>query len=349
MKKSFDILIFLGIIGLSLFSLFTIFGIKNNLFLNQLTFFIIGFFILWVFYKIGFNFFQNNSHFFYFLGLFFLILSFFTGPEIRGSRRWIDFYFFKFQPSEIFKPFFIIYLADLFGEEVGNHSSSFNFKKILISFLFFFVPTAIVFKQPDLGNSLIYVIIYLGILFFTNFPLRNFIYLMLLGIIFTPIVWHVLAPYQQERILSFIKPESDPHGISYNLIQSVITIGSGGAFGQGLGLGKQSRLAFLPENHTDFAFASLIEQFGFIGGLMVIVLYGLIVFRLIKKTEKFSEERVKFLFLTGVILLLIFQIFINIGMNMGILPITGITLPLISYGGSSIISILMILGLTLSL
>jgi rod shape determining protein RodA len=351
LKKSFDVWTLLAIVGLSAFGLFNLFGIEKGLFLNQASYFLVGFLFLFIFYKIRLEFFKVNSSFFYFLGLFLLVISFFIAPEIRGAKRWINFYFLKFQPAEFLKVFFIIYLADFFSREAISRTSfsQFDLRKILSSFFFVFLPVAIIFKQPDLGNSVIYIIVYLGMLFFTDLPLRNFAYLLFLMVIFMPIAWRILVPYQQNRILTFINPGVDPEGTSYNLIQSIITIGSGGLFGRGLGLGKQSRLAFLPENHTDFAFASLVEQFGFFGGVAVIALYGLIIFRLIKKTPRFSKERFNFLFLMAVILLLVFQIFINIGMNLGILPITGIALPLISYGGSSILSTLMILGLTLSL
>lgn len=355
MTKTFDVWTFLAIIGLSFFSLFNLFGIKKELFLRQGIYFLVGFLLFFIFYQLKLRFFQDNIGFFYLLGVFFLVVFFFFAPEIRGAKRWVDFYFFRFQPAEFLKPFFIIYLADWFAKGDKDADKGKGFSLILkvnqkVFDLFFIVlPILIIFKQPDLGNSLLYLIVYFGILFFVGFPLRNFIYLFLLAVFLIPIIWRVLAPYQQNRILAFINPGIDSKGISYNLIQAIITVGSGGLSGRGLGFGKQSRLAFLPENHTDFAFASLVEQFGFVGGFAAISLYGLIIFRLIKKSQQFYNKKFLFLFLTGTVLFLTVQIFINIGMNLGILPITGIALPLISYGGSSVVSTMMWLGLTVSL
>ena len=349
MKKQFDVWTLISIIGLSAFSLFNLFGIKNSLFLNQAVFFLIGFAFLFIVYELRLNFFRLNSRFFYFLSLVFLLITFIVGQEIRGSKRWLDFYFLKFQPSEFLKPFFIIYLADLFSDEWPKSIFTVDFKKLLVSFLFFLLPTIIIFKQPDLGNTAVFVAIYLGILFFIGIPMHYFNYFFLFLLISAPLTWRILADYQKDRILSFINPQIDPKGISYNLIQSIITVGSGGFLGRGLGLGTQSRFSFLPENHTDFVFASLVEQFGFVGGITVIFLYALIIFQLIKKVLTYQKESFIFLFLTGSVAFLISQMFINIGMNFGILPITGIALPLISYGGSSIASTMIILGLTLSL
>lgn len=349
MKKNFDIWTLLSIVGLSIFSLFNLFGIKNTFFLNQLVFFIIGFIFLWIFYKIGLEFFKLNSQFFYFFGLILLLITFFVAPEIRGSRRWLDFYFFKFQPSEFLKPFFIIYLADVFSNEWSRPIFTVDFKRVLVSFLSFLLTAIITFNQPDLGNTTIFVVIYLSVLFFIEIPIRYFSYFLLLLFISTPVIWKILASYQKNRILSFINPHIDPQGLAYNLIQSIITVGSGRFFGRGLGFGTQSRFSFLPENHTDFVFASLVEQFGFVGGIAVILLYSVIIFQLIKKMFAYQKDSFVFLFLAGVIICLISQIFINIGMNLGLLPITGISLPLISYGGSSIVSTMIILGLTLAL
>ncbi len=349
MKKTFDIWILLSIVGLSVFSLFNLFGIKSTFFLNQLVFFIIGFIFLLVFYKIGLEFFKLNSQFFYFFSFVLLLITFFVAPEIRGSRRWLNLYFFKYQASEFLKPFFIIYTANLLTEEMPKTFSVFNFKKLFFSFLFFLLPAIIIFKQPDLGNTIVFIAVYLSMLFFAGMAIRYFAYPFLFLFMATPLIWKILAEYQKNRILSFFDPQVDPKGLSYNLIQSIITIGSGGFLGRGLGLGTQSRFSFLPENHTDFVLASLVEQFGFIGGLLVIFLYAVIIFRLIKKIFVYQKDSFIFLFLVGVTMYLIIQIFINIGMNFGIMPIAGISLPFVSYGGSSTVSTMIMLGLTLAL
>lgn len=339
MKKHFDKVIFLCLILLAALSIFTLLGINRQLVASQLLYFFIGFFFLFLFYFLGVNFFQLNKHIAYW-GLFtVLVFTSLFGEEIRGSRRWIDLYFFKFQASEFLKVFFILYCADFFKNRRVN---------ILIA-AFIFIPTIfIVSRQPDLGSAIVYLTVLSGIIFFAGFPLRYFTYVVIVCAAGVPLVWRGLAEYQRNRILSFIQPSLDPAGISYNLIQSIITVGSGGFWGRGLGRGTQSRFLFLPENTTDFAYASLVEQFGFVAGLAVILLYGLIIYRMVRKLMVVRERSFYFLFLAGSVILITTQVGMNIGMNVGLLPVAGIPLPLISYGGSSIVSTMMLFGLMMS-
>jgi rod shape determining protein RodA len=273
-----------------------------------------------------------------------LVVTYIIGFESRGSKRWIDFYFFNFQTSEFLKIFFILFLSD-----ICSRKDSFDLKSLLKSALIFVPPILLIFKQPDLGNAIIFFIIYTSILFFNGLPLGYFIKGFLALAALVPLSWHFLKTYQKNRILSFINPDLDPSGVSYNLIQAVITVGSGGFFGKGLGLGTQSRFAFLPENHTDFAFASLVEQFGFLGGLVVIILFGIILYRLIRKAIANQHDPFSFSFLIGIITFVGAQVIINIGMNLGLFPVAGIALPLITYGGSSILTTFMLIGLAMSL
>ena len=344
MKKPLDYWILLSLIGLSFFSLFNIFGIKHELFGNQLFFFIVGFILLYTFYRIGILFFRLNSTFFYISFLILLIVTFFIGTTVRGSRRWIDLYFFRFQTSEFFKVFFLLYLADYISKV-----KKIDKRTYLISFFIFLAPFLIIFKQPDLASSLVYLFVFVCVLFLTGFPLKYFAYGIGSIVVSLPVLWHFLKDYQKVRFISFINPEPNSQGIAYNLIQSIITVGSGRFFGRGLGLGTQSRFQFLPEYHTDFAFASLVEQFGLFGGVIVLALYGIIIYRLFKKARIERNNPFAFLYLYGSALFLTISLAINIGMNVGLLPIAGIALPLISYGGSSILSIFIMLGLALSL
>jgi len=193
---------------------------------------------------------------------------------------------------------------------------------------------------------MVYFFIFATMLTFSNFSKKYLGYLVGLIIFLSPIGWLLLKDYQKLRILSFISPHLDVQGSAYNMIQAVITIGSGMFFGRGLGLGTQSRLFFLPENTTDFAFASLIEQFGFFGGFFVLIFFTAITIYLVKKTIYFhyqgpDEDQKKFLYCMGILTYFVSQTIINLGMNMGIMPVAGITLPLISYGGSSVIALLM--------
>ncbi|HLL60905.1 MAG TPA: FtsW/RodA/SpoVE family cell cycle protein [Candidatus Nitrosocosmicus sp.] len=344
MNRRFDFYIFFSLVGLSIFSLFNIFGISHSLFQNQAVYILVGFVALFIFWYIGINFFKFNSKTFYWMAVILLVITYIIGFESRGSRRWIDFYFFNFQSSEFLKIFFILYLSQLFSSKF-----ELNFQSLIKNSIIFVPPIFLVYKQPDLGNAIIYFLIYMSILFFRGYSIKYFLIGFMFLTALIPISWNFLKQYQKNRLLSFINPEKDPSGISYNLIQAVITVGSGGLIGKGLGLGTQSRFSFLPENHTDFAFASLVEQFGFIGGFVVILLIGIIIFRLIKKAIHYQHDTFKFLFLIGVITFLLTQAVINIGMNLGIFPVAGIALPLITYGGSSIITTMMLLGLAIGL
>lgn len=344
MKKHIDYWIIVSLIGLTFFSLFNIFGMKRDLFANQLFFFIVGFILLYLFHRVGVIFFRLNSLFFYISFLILLIVTYFIGTTVRGSRRWIDLFFFRFQTSEFFKVFFLVFIADYFSK-----AKKITGRTYAVSFLFFLIPFFIIFKQPDLASSVVYLLVYLCILFLAGFSIRYLVYFFGASAISLPLLWHFLKDYQKVRFISFFNPEAHEQGIAYNLIQSIITVGSGRIFGRGLGLGTQSRFQFLPEFHTDFAYASLVEQFGLFGGIIVLFLYGVIIYRLFIRARALKKNPFNLLFLSGTALFLSISIVINIGMNLGILPVAGIALPLISYGGSSIVSIFVMLGLALSL
>jgi len=335
-------MIIFSLIFLSIFGLFNLFGLSQDLFIRQLIFLIIGFCIFYLLKSVGPNFFRINSKFFYWFFVAVLIFTFIVGLEVKGSKRWLNFYFFNFQASEFFKVFFILFLSEILTVKNILKNTFFNFLKI---FLYFLIPFVIIFKQPDLGNAMVYFFIFFVLLIFSNYSKKYLGYLIGLGVIFAPFGWLLMKDYQKDRILSFISPHLDVQGAAYNMIQAVITIGSGMFFGRGLGLGTQSRLFFLPENTTDFAFASLIEQFGFVGGFFVLAFFTSITIYLVKKTiyfyyQKSHEDQKNFLYCIGMLTYFISQTIINLGMNMGIMPVAGITLPFISYGGSSVIALL---------
>ncbi len=329
-------------IFLSLFGIFTVFGIRQNLLLSQLVYFTIAFMAYFIFRRIGPRFFRLNSRLIYWAFIAILITTFFIGLEVKGSKRWIDFYFYKFQASEFLKVFFILFLSQILSFK-DIHINKFS--AFLKAFIYFIIPTFIIFKQPDLGNALVYSFIFFSMVFFSDFPKKYLLYLVGSFFAAIPFGWFLLKGYQQERILSFFNPHLDTQGTAYNMIQAVITVGSGKFFGRGLGLGTQSRLFFLPENHTDFAFSSLVEQFGFIGGFLVLICYGVLVYYLCRKIIKFyfqktEEGKKNFLFMVGLTSYFVFQIMVNISMNMGLLPVAGIALPFISYGGSSVLALM---------
>jgi rod shape determining protein RodA len=253
------------------------------------------------------------------------------GVIIRGSSRWIGVGNFSLQPSEIIKPFVILFFS---GQE--------NIFISLGAIVPFFV---LVFLQPDLGSSLILLSGWAGINFHKKKTRRFLIIIVLAGLLLLPLVWTLLAPFQKSRITSFFNPGDDPLGSSYQSRQAIITVGSGRLIGRGLGLGSQSRLAFLPERHNDLLFSSFVEAFGFLGGISIVATYFILFWHLFSLAEEVND-RFGQNFIIGVTIMLTCQTLINIGMNIGILPITGLTLPLFSYGGSSYLSTMICLGIT---
>ena len=332
---------------ISVISVFNLFGIKQSFATNQIFFVVAGFIAFFVVKKIGRNFFADNARLFYWIFIGILVITFVVGFEARGSRRWLDFYFFNFQGSEIFKGFFILFLASYLVKDYRLENSALVFIK---SLFYFAIPGLIVFKQPDLGNAAVYFFIYIAVLIFSELPKKYLLFFSVALLISLPIGWNFMKDYQKNRITSFLNPQLDRQGTAYNMTQAIITTGSGQFAGKGLGLGTQSRFYFLPENHTDFAFSSLVEQFGFVGGVTVIILYLTIIYQLVFKLFAFyflreANEKRKFLYVLGFMSYFIFQILINIGMNLGLFPVTGIALPFISYGGSSFAATMIALAL----
>lgn len=330
-----------------LFGTFNLLGIQKDLLVRHLTYFGIGVLFYSILRKKGLHFLRLNTFFFYWLSIILLIITYVIGFEVKGSQRWIDLYFFKFQSSEFLKIIFIVFMAEFFSRNRA-HLKEFSF--FLLSMFYFAVPALLVFKQPDLGNALVYAAIFFTMLMFSGIPKKFILYVALIGVVSLPIGWNFLKEYQKSRITTFFNPHIDQEGTSYNMTQALISVGSGTFTGKGLGLGTQSRLYFLPENETDFAFSSLIEQFGFVGGFAVISLFFIMAIILIKRItyyyyQQTVDGRFHMLVYIGFTAFFLFQAFVNMGMNLGILPIAGITLPFISYGGSSLITCLIALAL----
>lgn len=350
MFDKFDWKIFTTVILISIFGLINLLGIDSTIFKDQLVNFIVGYIVLFIGYKFSLNFFKLNHKLFYWVIFATLVFVYIFGESIRGSKRWIDLYFFNYQPSEFLKVFYVIYLASFLTNVKDEFDRCcLDFRSFIYSLFLFGLPILIILRQPDLGSSLVYMAIYVGLLFLNGTSIKYFVNGFVLILISTPMLWHFLKDYQKNRLLSFVNPDVDPSGIAYNSIQSIIAVGSGGFFGKGLGLGTQSRLSFLPENHTDFVYASFVEQFGFLGGIILACLFGYLIYRLVNKAMQHRNDNFTYLFILGVLLIFLTQFFINTGMNLGILPVTGIPLPLISYGGSSVVSLLFVIGLVLGL
>jgi rod shape determining protein RodA len=327
---------------------FNIFGIRSPLLVNHLIFFGMAIVAFVAMRKIGFRLIEQHSKLFYVIFVVLLAVTFLVGLEARGSRRWIDIGFFNFQPSEFFKVFFTMAVAAYFSayDRVTSEDLTVYMRALAI----LFVPALIILRQPDLGTTLVYIVVFFSIALVSRVSRRALSYTFILGAAAAPVLWIFLKDYQRNRLISFIDPSVDSLGSGYNVLQAVITTGSGQFLGKGLGFGTQTKLFFLPENHTDFAFSSLVEQFGFVGGATVLCIYGVLVYVVMKRIFALQQKtdplsRTKFFYCVGFVASFVFQIVVNVGMNMGIMPVTGVTLPFVSYGGSSLMSLMMALAL----
>jgi rod shape determining protein RodA len=309
--------------AISLLALFSIdAGQASSFFSRQILFFILGLVTMFAFSFFDGRIFRNYTIISVSLYLAILLLLasvLFFGHGVRGTISWIQIGSFNFEPVELAKIIEILVLAKYFS---GRHVEVYRIRHIVISGIYAAIPVVLVLLQPDLGSVLILAAIWLGIVILSGIRLQHLLIVVLAGALVVSLSWlFVLAPYQKARILTFVNPNKDPLGYSYNLIQSKTAVGSGGLFGKGLGQGTQGQLNFLPEKQNDFIFAVLAEEWGLIGVLFLFIIYIFLFWRL---------------------LIIIFK---NIGMNLGLLPITGISLPFISYGGSNLLINFIALGI----
>lgn len=350
-KKTDKILLF-SVLLLVILGLVTIFSVSYSgseiNFLNfqkQALFAVIGILGMLIASSVDYRLIKNYTGVLYIGIILILIAVLFLGSLTRGTSSWFNLGVFSIQPSEFAKIAVIIILAKYLSS-VGN---TYNiYKKIIISGFYIAIPVALVLLQPDLGSSLVMMFIWFAMLSVFGLRKKQLILFVLLGIVVFALSWGlVLKDYQKNRIATFINPQEDPLGSGYNVIQSMVAIGSGSIWGKGLGHGSQSQLEFLPEKHTDFIFAVIAEEMGFIGASMVIILFAIIFRRLFKIAEE-AQDNFGRLLVLGTIFMLSFHMLINIGMNMGVMPVTGIPLPFVSYGGSSLIAFLIVIGITQS-
>jgi rod shape determining protein RodA len=268
-----------------------------------------------------------------------------AGQSTGGSRRWINLGLIKLEPSELAKLAVVLVLVRYLREEPPR--GGWNLRHIIIPGLLLAVPAGLVLKQPDLGTALILVLITATLIFVGGLNWRTGAALLLGAALVAPVGWHYLKPYQRERLVSFLNPQSDPLGSGYHIIQSEIAIGSGGAWGKGLFKGTQARLNFLPEQTTDFIFSVFAEEFGFAGTMLLLGLYTALIVRG-AWIARHARDRFGALLAVGVTGIIFWQVAVNVGMATGMLPVVGITLPLVSYGGSSLIAMMTAIGVLIS-
>jgi rod shape determining protein RodA len=321
----------------------------QSIYQRQILWVIIGLFVYLLVSNFNYRRLWDWTYVLYTIMLVLLLLVFILGIARSGAQRWLRIAWFNFQPSEIAKLIIVIFLAKYFSQksvdDVSLKAVRFGiFRAVILPFIFIAIPVGLIIEQPDLGSGSIVFLIFFAMLYLSNIRLRYTLIVLVLAALSFPVLWNFLRDYQRDRILVFLNPNIDPLGAGYTVIQSKIAIGSGGFFGKGWLSGTQSQLHFLPESHTDFIFATFTEEWGFLGGILLISLYFLLIRQAILIAEKTSDHFGRLLSL-GIALMFCFQIFINIAMNMGLAPVVGLPLPLMSYGGSSVIMTFIALGI----
>jgi rod shape determining protein RodA len=266
------------------------------------------------------------------------------GKKYLGARRWVQIGSFHFQPSEWVKLVLILAMAKYFSDNVKGDADGQDLVKAgaLVG-----IPMLMVLTQPDLGTALTYTPIAIMGLFLGGMKARHALVVLALAALLAPVAWHVLKPYQRDRLTSFMQPEADSQGKGYQVLQSLVAVGSGGIFGKGTAQGSQTQGQFLPVPHTDFIFAAFSEEHGFIGAMAVLLLYFIVLMRLIQNAQT-APDRAGAFIVMGVVAVLAFHILVNVGMVVGFMPVTGIPLPLMSYGGSSVLFMFLALGIVMN-
>lgn len=313
--------------------------------LNQLVRFAMGFGLMILLALTDIRILMKYSYIFYFATLILLISVEVTGHIGMGAQRWINFGFFKLQPSELMKIALVMVLAKYF--HTSSLQSIESVRGVIPPFLMALFPAFLIMMQPDLGTALMLLFTTGAIFFIVGVQIWKFAALLVGALIMAPVAWHFLHDYQQDRVLTFLNPERDPLGAGYHIIQSKIALGSGGVFGKGFLKGTQSHLNFLPEKHTDFIFTMLSEEFGMIGAVCVVLLNILILVYSYSFAFKSTSYYGKLLAL-GLSTNYFLYVFINVAMVLGLIPVVGVPLPLISYGGTVILSVMASFGIILS-
>ena len=320
-------------------------GGSNYYFYRQIFWLVLGLVGFFTTLNISWDFLKTNSIillFFYFFVILFLVFLLFSGTVIKGAASWYKIYSVAIQPVEFMKIILILILAKYFAR---RHIEIARFSTIFISGTYVAIPTALVALQPDFGSAVVLVFLWLGMALVGGIKTRHIGLLAGLAVIGGAVLWNFyFLPHQKDRILAFLEPARDVRGSGYNALQSAIAVGSGEILGKGIGYGTQSRLSFLPEKETDFIFAALAEEWGFVGAMIILFFFGVIVWRILR-SGIYGESNFEKLYAAGLAIYLVSQATIHIGMNIGLLPITGLGMPFLSYGGSSLISLFFALGI----
>ena len=346
--KRLDWLLLISTLLLILFGLATLYSTTINvaqpnllIFNKQLIFFIVGFVFLLAVSSLDYRRLRIYSLLLYILSILLMVAVLFWGTTIRGTTGWFYFLGFGLQPVEVAKFVLVLALADIYAKRRGREG---HWLTMILSILFTLIPTTLALLQPDFGSAAVLIGIGLGFFALINLNRKNVLFILIVLVLVSIFLWNfILLDYQQQRIINFVKPAQDPLGSGYHVRQSIIAVGSGQLTGRGLGLGTQSQLHFLPETATDFIFATIAESLGFLGIFLLIFFLSLLFVRILI-IMKNARDNFSLYLVYGFGLIFFVQTVINIGMNIGLLPATGLSLPFVSYGGSFLIMCMLAIG-----
>lgn len=310
--------------------------------LRQLLWIGLGLILFWAISKVDYKTLVHHAPILYTITIVLLLLVEYFGSSVGGAKRWLPLPIgLHLQVSEFAKVMLVLLVTWFFTRSPGRNL---RFSRLVQIAVLFAVPIILVLKQPDLSTALSYLAIFVVGILLAEVKWESLAFLVLLGLLAAPIAWQHFQPYQKERLISFLKPERDPRGVGYQSIQSRIAVGSGGIWGQGIARGSQTQLRFLPATHTDFVFSAYAEEAGFVGVSLALTLYFAVLMR-VTHNAKTASDTVGTYVCMGVAVLLLFHLVVNIGMVIGRVPVTGLPLPLMSYGGSSILTTFLLFGL----
>ncbi len=312
---------------------------------RQLSWAILGLVAMFIAFAVDYRRLEKWVYVPYGFSLLLLVLVPVLGSAGGGARRWIDLGFFSVQPSELAKVALVLVLARDFHRYAPLRG--YGLRDLLYPAIVTAIPAGLVLAEPNLGTALVLGLLFVSLVFAAGVRLGSLALAGLAGGGILPLLWQHLKPYQKQRMLSFLNPDLDPLGAGYHMIQSKITVGSGMLWGKGFLQGTQNRLDFLPEKHTDFVFAVMAEEWGFLGAVVLLTLYCALLMRLLIIAAK-ARDRFGAFVVVGATSIIFWQVLINVGMNLGILPVVGVPLPLLSYGGSSLLTVMIALGLALN-
>lgn len=318
--------------------------LSKSFVLKQMSWMAIGTVLFLLIMKISYQKFIDMAYFLYGANIVLLVMVLLIGGSRLGAQRWFSIGGFAFQPSEFIKPSLILALASYMG---SRKEAMPNLTSLFVPIVLLALPFVLVILQPDLGTALILLPIFFSMLLIGGANLKYLVAMAIAGMAALPFFWHFLHGYQKQRLLVFLDPNIDPLGAGYTIIQSKVAVGSGGLFGKGWLGGTQNQLNFLPERHTDFIFSVVGEEWGFIGSAVLVLLYFFVIKRALAIASLTTDIYGK-LIASGVVVMLALQIVINIGMTIGLMPVVGIPLPLVSYGGSSLVATFVAIGLLIN-